>query len=508
MGLFGGFEKLERKGDEALERGQTLDAYLHFRDAQKKALKKDPAAAHRLQDKASRVRQRFIEEKVAEAKEYLADEVADAAIESLQIAREHLEESEGRLGGEIDKLRQQARQLIEPDAGPEKLEDFARAEIAAGTPAGAIGPHRAIEEEPEGFESSDEELLQQALSVLSPEDQERAEQLGETFQRGLLAHSEGRTREARKAFEQARGQHSDDPLVNELLALSLDQLGETAAARKRYEEVLALAPRRINARLALASILSGVDVSAGVRPFMRWFLAARAALEKRGARSSDRGARPPDRGARPPDRGARPPDRESPALAVLKEGASLDPQKADVYWTAAAELQLGQAHPGEASGLITRAMETSGQQRPNLWHLYGVTQEVQGSLDEAQEAYDKATRFGGQAMFYRAEFAEFALRHKRALKEAGEIIFETCIGCQGLQASQEEIDYYGFLLTRIQHAQGEYNEALKGIDRLLAQGPAEVLERELRKLKERVAEEKRAAEYVDPGTAEGADEGP
>ncbi len=501
MGLFGGFEKLERKGDEALERAQTLDAYRHFRDAHKKALKKDPAAAYRLQDKASRVRQRFIEEKVAEAREYLTDEVADAAIESLQIAREYLEESEVRLGGEIDKLWQQARQLVEPDAGPEKLEDFARAEVAAGMPAGAIGPHRAIEEEPEGFESSDEELLQQALCILSPEDQERAEQLGETFQRGLLAHSEGRTREARKAFEQARGQHSGDPLVNEFLALSLDQLGETAAARKRYEEVLALAPRRINARLALASILSGVDVSAGVRPFMRWFLAARAALEKRGAKSSDRGARSSDRGAKPPDR-------ESPALAVLKEGTSLDPQKADVYWTAAAELQLGQAHPGEAAGLITRAMETAGQQRPNLWHLYAVTQEVQGSLDEAQEAYDKATRFGGQAMFYRAEFAEFALRHKRALKEAGEIIFETCIGCQGLQASQEEIDYYGFLLTRIQHAQGEYNEALKGIDRLLAQGPAEVLERELRKLKEHVVEEKRAAEYVDPGRAEGSDEEP
>ncbi len=487
MGLFGGFEKLERKGDEALEKGQTLDAHRHFRDAYKKALKKDPAAAHRLQDKASRVRQRFIEEKVAEAREYLTDEVADAAIESLQIAREHLEESEVRLGGEIDKLWQQARQLVEPDAGPEKLEDFARAEVAAGMPAGAIGPHRAIEEEPEGFESSDEELLQQVLAVLSPEDQERAEQLGETFQRGLLAHSEGRTREARKAFEQARGQHSGDPLVNEFLALSLDQLGETGAARKRYEEVLTLAPRRINARLALASILSGVDVSAGVRPFMRWFLAARAALEKRGAKS---------------------PDRVSPALTVLKEGASLDPQKADVYWTAAAELQLGQAHPDDAAGLITRAMETAGQTRPNLWHLYAVTQEVQGSLDEAQEAYDKATRFGGQAMFYRAEFAEFALRHKRALKEAGEIIFETCIGCQGLQASQEEIDYYGFLLTRIQHAQGEYNEALKGIDRLLAQGPAEVLERELRKLKEHVVKAKRAAEYVDPGRAEGSDEEP
>jgi len=70
----------------------------------------------------------------------------------------------------------------------------------------------------------------------------------------------------------------------------------------------------------------------------------------------------------------------------------------------------------------------------------------------------------------RALFAEFALRTGRGLKAAGEIIFETCIACQATMPSAAELDYYGFLLTRIQHARGQYASALEGAERLLAKG--------------------------------------
>jgi tetratricopeptide (TPR) repeat protein len=270
-----------------------------------------------------------------------------------------------------------------------------------------------------------EVLFEQLAGALDPEDQARAEHLGRSFKLGFLALQRGDATAAREAFEAAAREHPDDPLLLEHLALAYDQGGDTAAAAEHYRRALEQDPARSNSRVALAGILAGSSAAGGQ-----------------------------------PDH----------AVALLEAGATADPPRASYYELAAAEILLTLRRPLDALPRIEKAMREGADNTVAAWQLQGAALEGAGMLVEAEAAHDRAVRLGGAAMQPRAQFAEFALRTGRGLKEAGEIIFETCIACQATMPSAAELDYYGFLLTRIQHARGQHKSALEGAERLLAKG--------------------------------------
>ncbi|MCK4305558.1 MAG: tetratricopeptide repeat protein [Candidatus Eisenbacteria sp.] len=529
MGLFdsilGGFEKLERRGNDALARGQALQAYHHFRDALEKAKKNDPLAAEHLKVKVDRSRLLFIEAKIQESVTFLEDEVAEAALESLQIAQQYLEGSDAALAAKITQLKARAERILEPHFDPgagsasgdglpvgigstavegqsNRDGSLSRDAVSSGSErssgsepsngVGAPGTSRPPRDDgttdlsraPDQMEAPGwDEIIkdqngldtyfEQLLGSLPPEDQSEAGELGRIFRKGFVAHQFGQRDVALDALSMAAQEHPDSGLVLEHLAMAFDQQGRTDDAQARYREALEKAPQRINARLALASIHAGIDPPAGIQSFEHWRILA----ESHAARAGTGGAEGRDLQTSADD------PRFAEALALLDEGTRTDAGNAATYFAAAAEICLARACPKRAAGFITRAMELGSDGSTHLWHLYGAAMEMSGSLDEAESAYDRAVQLGGHAMLYRAEFAKFALRHRRALKEASDMLFQTCLGCQASRPAQEELDYYGFLMTQIQIARGELKQALEGIDRLLHQGAPEVLEPELRRMR-------------------------
>lgn len=462
MGLFdamrGGFEKLEKKGDLALERSEPFAAYGHFRDAHKKAAKKDPLAAERLKGKIEQARQWFVREKLAEAAQFLADEIADAALDAVRIARQYLQEGDRNRLAEAERIETAALELLEPRGGNEVV---SRAQESAGLPD---LPEEGPATVPESEQIELDAMFDQFAGALDPDDQKRAAELGAAFRAGFVAHQLGRNEEALEALCAAEQEHGDDAMVLEHLALALDQLNRTEEAAETYRRALDLDPTRTNARIALAAILAGVEPSMGARSFAHWQreITARATAVD---------------------------ETIDAALALLEEGARRDPARSIIYLIAAAELSLAVRRTQSASGLAVRAMEAAAEEMPSLWHLHGVTQELLGDLEDAEESYERAVQLGGRGMFFRAEFAEFALRHGRALENAEQNIVETCIGCVGGQPSPDELDYYGVLLIRLQHARGELRPALDGIDRLLKKGCAPIMEENLRALRQVVVRE-------------------
>lgn len=495
-GILGGFEKLERQGDESLIRGEPFQAYQRFEGALRKVAKKDPAAVERLKGKLSEARCLFVKAKIRESARFLEDEVIEAATESLEIAREHLDASDIALAGEIEQLEARVRRLIEPEDWSETTAEKARPPSAAGTPAGtaasvftgAPAPDSNGLGQPAPQEAEEaarlEALFDQLTGSLPPEDQARVGHLGWAFKQGIVAHHLGRTKEALAALQRSLEEHPGEPLVLEYLALALDQLGKTGEARALYAKALENAPGRLNARIALATIMAGIEPPPGLQSFSRWQEAAASAPKPAPAGGANSPAGDVG-GSGTPDNA---PNRAD-ALALLEDGIRIDAARASTYLTSAVEISLTCNRPAAAAGFATRAMEQGADRYPHLWHLYAVAMEMTGSLDEAEEAHNRAVSLGGQTIFFRAEFAEFALRHNRALKDAGEFIFDTCLGCQATRPSPEEMDYYGVLLTRIQKARGELGPALQGIERLLKQDPHPALEAELRRMRREVMAE-------------------
>lgn len=487
--LRGDFDKTERKGDEALSSGDPLRAMQHFRDALRKAERKDAAAAERLREKEQSARVAFLTLKLAEARRFLDDEVIDAAHESLEIAREHLGAKAGAIADEIERLSEEAKKLearLAPSAPEADLEQLSE----IGSPGPLPGVLAPIEEEADDAEEretwgSDSAVIFEQLAAGMPEnDREHGLLLGTAFHEGFIAGQRGDAAAALSAFRRAEAEHPDDPLVLEHLALTLDQMGQTSEASATYARALKSDPTRRQARLALASIAAGVDAEAvgGARGAAYWLRTAGTAPA--GAAFDD-------------------------AIALLEDGAQRDPEHAAYYLAAAADVSLAHGRKEQASRYATRALESSNDD-PALWHTYAVARELSDDVPEAEKAYDRAARLAGASMFYRAEFAEFALRHNRALEDAEKLIFETCMSCQVAQPM--ELDAYGLLLTRIQYARGEYKQALQGLDRLLAKGAVKPILKELQRLREeireRLLEEARAAEAAREAEEFGDDQSP
>jgi len=459
-GLFGGFEKLEKRGDEAFARGDAIEAHRRFRNALVKAGGKDPLATERLQAKAERARQLFVKQKIEEAGRFIEDEVHDAAIESLQIAREYLGDAEDARAEEINQLEEKAWSAL---GGPQT--------DTAGAPSPAPAPEL---DEPVPLEDeSDEDLMfHQLLGTLAAADREHAETLGPAFRQGFVAHQQGAREEALAALKQAAEDHPNDALVLERLAQVEDELGQIGQAKNRYFAVLEHAPSRLNSRLALAAILAGTESSPGTHAFTDWWLASQSYNRRKTPEGQDEEERD-----------------LAEALALLEQGAKLDVANEGAYLIAAADICLSRARPQDAARHLDRAVELSRSPRPELWRMRGAALEMSGQTEEAEAAYEQAAELGGHAMLFRAEFAQFALRHRRALERAGDMIFETCLGCQAGGTHPDDLDYYGFLLTQIQFARGQHKDALEGIDRLLKKGPPPELEPQLVRLRREVVKE-------------------
>ncbi len=460
MGLldsfFGNADKMEKKGDSALESGKPLDAMREFQSAIRKAGERDPLAKERLEAKVRRARVSFHRLKVEEAAELLQDDLLDEAGESLQIAREHESGVPPTDISRRTKLEGQLRNRLEELGGPD---------IALPNPDGAdvqvTGVREVVAEDrmpPSQLDASFDQLS----SALAPEDREHAATLGRAFKQGFVAQQTGQPEVSLKALQQAIEDHPDDGLVIETLAVALDQSGDEQQAATYYQRALDADPKRRNARIALAAMRSGVETTHGLQAANRLL---QAIHEFKGARARDT---------------------YEAAMKLLEEGAREDPPGAGQYLIAAAEISLIYRQPQAALAQLEQVAKMGNDKLPSLWHLMALSSEMGGDLDRAEDSYDKAVRLGGNAMFFRAEFAEFALRHERALETAEKTIFDTCIGCQAAQVSPEELDYYGFLLSRIQYARGEYKDALEGVDRLLRKGIPPVMEPVLNDLRDRI----------------------
>ncbi|MFH1145081.1 MAG: hypothetical protein V1774_11105 [Candidatus Eisenbacteria bacterium] len=436
MGLFGSgknkSESLEAKAD-ALMSSDPLEANRLYRDALRKILNKDPSAEERLRGKVRDARHRLIEMKIQEAGRFLDDRVPDAAAESLAIAREHVKPDEQALAAQIETLAARVRE----------------AEGATISARGVKPPSRerdrfADEEDQDEYADAPEELLEiddplaafEMYAGLLGSDYERAMKLGDRFKAGFVAYQQGDRQAALAAFQEEAAAHPDEALVHEVLGQVCDQLGDESQAALAYRRALASEPSRANSRVALAQIVAG--------------------LGRRGAAPSAGDA--------------------ANAVELLREGEAVDPAAASQYRIAQAEILAASGGAADALALLDPLLEGDHGSDPGVWQLYATALEMQGSLDEAEAAYRHLTQLGGQSMGARAVFAEFALRHGRALDEAEKIIFETCLGCQATRPSEDQLDRYGVLLSRIQLARGEYKAALDGIERLLVKGAPPDLE--------------------------------
>lgn len=466
MGLFGkgsqSIEKIEAKADAALAHGEPLEAYRQYREAARKLSVGDAAAA-RLREKAAAAHAAFREQRLREVEAYLADAIPSAALETLEILRDHLEAGGEAFAGRLRALETRAREMMENPAtvkvDPERLDATPHLEGAA------VAEPPEEREEP-GLEAIDtsidpHELFEQFSGALPPEDVERARALGSSFQQAFVRSQLGDARSALALLEQASREHPEDALVLEHLAVALDQLGRGAEAEPLFRRSLELDPQRMNARIALASILGSPPSPA-------------ASGRVAGAGDSAVAAFSLTPQGLPRDLDG--------ALSLLEEGVARDAERAPFYCTAAVDVALKAGRSETALVWARRGMEAGAAQMPDGWITLATALEATGALDEAERAHEAAVRMAGHAILPRARFAEFALRTGHALPKAQEIIFETCMTCQAAAPSPETLAYYGMLLTRIQFARGLYKEARDGARRLLAQDPPRELAEEMKRL--------------------------
>jgi tetratricopeptide (TPR) repeat protein len=435
MGLFGAKpEAQEAKADQLLPH-DPLAAYKLYQEALRKLFSKDPLAVERLRGKIRDARQGFIRAKLAEAAAYIEDGISDAADESIVIAREHLKPDEPELAREIETMAARVRQAQEPVGAPgpsSRLTADSAPVFVAGVPE--VDESLAPPGEPD--DEGELTAFEMYAGILEPEDIERAEIIGEEFKAGFVAYQQGDRRAAIAAFEKAAASHPHEALVHELLGQVLDQANEEARAADHFAKALALDPHRVNARLALAQMLAG--------------------LGRRPGRDT------------PPD--------IARAIELLHEGQRIDPSQETHFSLAIVEILIAGGRGAEAVELLEPLLQGDYEREAPVWQLYAAGLEIKGSLDEAEEAYRRLVQLSGNAMGPRGLFAEFALRHNRALAEAERSIFETCIGCQANPPSAETLDRYGVLLSRIQFARGEYRAALDGVERLMNKGaPADLV---------------------------------
>jgi len=469
-GLLGGFEKCEKRGDEALAKNKPLQAYSAFKDALKKAKKQDPLAAGRIESKLRSANESFVKFKMKEAADFLTDDMVEYASEALQIAKDRVESPNSILSSEMNRLTEQIREKLGPDTDVQTVSDLAGSDTAAAPMGvGVAGNIDSPESDREGQHEPNrtEQLLdaefEQMLGSLPPADQDIATGLSRNFKIGFLAHHNEDSEKAIAAFRLAAEETPDNALVFEMLAVSLDLAGKTNEAAAGFEKALEIEPGRLNSRLALASIIAQMPASPGVQPYHRWFVLA----EENKANKENL----------------------TRALELLAGGEGDDPDQALANKSTAAEFCLANREPAMASNLIMELIEQVDDAQPTDWHMLAVGKEMTGALDEAEAAYKKAADSGQQALFFRSEFAEFALRNRRSLTEAEDLILKISCGCQGSVPEPETLDYYGFILARIKHAQGLHDEALEGITRILEHNPPMILETELRRLESTIRDD-------------------
>jgi len=428
MGLFGSgkgkHEALEAKADGLLG-ADPLEARRLYREALRKLGGKDAPAVERLRAKAREARARFLESKLAEAERFLEDRICDAAGESLAIARENLEPGEDEWTARVAALEARIREV-------EQTATVARP-IRAGEGLPVVVPPEALAADDDGAEAYEVEdplaAFEMYAGMLGP-DYEHATALSDEFKIGFVAFQLGDRAAALQAFQSECARHPEDGFLHEVLAQALDQDGREEEAAAHFRRAVEIQPERSNARLALAQLMAG------------------------------------------PRGGDAPGGEEgtAAALELLADGERLDPGHTLLFRIAKSEILVARRRGAEALATLDPLLQSAYEKEPVLWQLYGAALETQGSLDDAETAYRKFVRLSGQAMAPRAAFAEFALRHGRALDEAEKIIFETCLGCQATRPDEEQLDRYGVILTRIQMARGEYRAALDGAERLLAKG--------------------------------------
>ncbi len=474
-------EKIERKAERAFSEGDAYEAYRLFREAVRAARRRAPDDVERLESRAREARLAFLEGKIEEAQEYEAEGALEAALEALEVAAEHLEGVEGDLPGRIQESLRRLRTELgkggkastvsqpEPAAGGHEIGEIAAlGGLSLDLPMAApSGP---------SVSSDTDELFLQYSAALALQDQERLEDFGEAFRKGFVALQQGNLRSAKRYLLEAEKEAPEDPAVLEHLGAVLDGLGERSEARKRYEKALKMDPGRGSVRLGLASLVSGGVPIAGSNTFEQRFLAAKGtqkALRNPSQRNLVESA-------------------YRSAIGVLEEGIERDPNLAKQYLMAAAEIALFLARPKAAAAFVHRVVESSGGNDPAVHHTMACALEMAGEVDAAEAAYRAAAKLGGHAIFYRSEFAEFTLRHSRALQEAADLIFETCLGCQATQPTAQELDLYGFLLSRIQFAQGKYKDALEGVERLMAKNPGPALMTRLASLRDAILQKMRS----------------
>jgi tetratricopeptide (TPR) repeat protein len=407
-GLFGNFEKLEQRGDSALTRSDPLGAVNAYRDALKKAAKKDPIAAGRIESKLTGAREQFVKLKLTEASEWIDEKTPDYAAEALLIARDNLVSSNRLQTAEIERLENAVRRLRGGETDAKSLDDLARPDSAtAPAGVGVAGERLAPEDELEQMSEADERLqaeFEQLIGALPEEDHEPAAALGVDFMIAYVAHHNEEREESIKAFRKVVAAHPKSALANEMLGVALDLVEKDHEASTYFKAALDLDPKRMNSRIALASIIAKLPPSPGVQPFSRWtHIAAVAAKEaKKGALEK--------------------------ALNLLRGDGQIGPEAAATIMVTGAEFSLAHGRPDLAVANIDQLITASGGTQPTLWHFKAVASEFAGRLDDAEDAYEKAVELGHSALFFRAEFAEFTLRHSRSLDKAEELILKLCMG--------------------------------------------------------------------------------
>ena len=436
--LFGSARDPEADGDAALARGDDLDAARQFRAALRALPAAETAARARVTAKLADARGRFLAAKLAEVERWLDDDVLEAAAEGLAIAREHVTAEDAAARDRIESLAARLRAAETepappPPAGPTDRE--AAADLAPPAAAPAALP----------ADADTESLFEQLAGVLAPADRARAAELDPAFRAGFVAQQGGDLAAAVEQFDRARQAHPNEPLVWEHWGAVLDLVDRDREAADAYRTALDQDPQRAQARLGLASILGGLSAE------------------------GTRAARPA-------------PDETHAALRLLQEGLEQDRPRGLLYLATAIDVLMAAGRSAEAAEQSEQLLAAGGERMPDAWAQYARVLEAQERLDEARAAHEKAVQLSGQAMAPRAEFAEFALRHKLGLEKAQELIFDTCLGCQASRPDEQTLAYYGFLLTRIQFARSDYQGAIEGAQRLLAQEPPAGVAAEMRAL--------------------------
>ncbi len=419
MGLFGSsFEKLEAKGDRLLTGEDFTGAAQAYRSAFRKAEKKDPEAARRLRVKVDQVDERVLQEFSRLVREHLEDGEPDVAREHLEIARNFAREHPGKYDEQIRELEAAIRARVKSDVAEsqEQYEKQMQEDL------------REEEITPEIIE------FEQALNTLGPEDAEEARSYGPHFQKGFMTLIDGDFATAADELQLATHERPESALIYEQLGKALEMGGRSAEARGAYRKALQRDPRRLDARLSMATILDSIE------------------------------------------------NNHREALEVLAEGIEEVPAGEYALRMSIAGIHLHRKRPADTLSELENLLEVTPDGTPDLLHMYGTAHETLGNIDDAGKAFQAAYASDSRNPARRVTFVEFCLRHNRDLDSAESALHSICQSC-GFPGDPGTLATFSYYLSLITSARGQPEEALSQVARALSQGIPPQFEEKFAELK-------------------------